>query len=356
MRVPATFLAACLLWAPARAGEPPSKVRGLFGFSLRSAPFKGLSPAEAARTLSGWGVNLVFVGRRNKALSAAFRALGIRQAVEVGCFHGEGHWKVHPESRPIRSDGKPLEKVRWYAGVCPSQDWLRERIIRKTAALAADPDVAGAWLDFIRYPVHWEVRKPALPDTCYCPVCLEKFRKETGVPLPPKLEGAAAARWIKKKSAAEWIAWRADNIAGFVGEVRRAVKKKRPDFILGLFLVPWGPQEYGDGAVRVAGQDARKLAEQVDVFSPMAYHSLSGRPVRWVTDVLERTAEVTGKPVWPIVLAGDGGRNVPHKELREAVRRASADPSGGVIVFPQRALASPEHRAGLPTLWTQPKR
>ena len=29
------------------------------------------------------------------------------------------------------ADGQPLFKVRWYAGVCPNQPWLRRKKLRE---------------------------------------------------------------------------------------------------------------------------------------------------------------------------------------------------------------------------------
>ncbi|MFH1723950.1 MAG: hypothetical protein ABII00_04925 [Elusimicrobiota bacterium] len=359
--VSGTGVAADRVPSAERGPERPVKMRGFYGFNPKEAPFAGMAPERIADALSGWGVDFVVGGSRDKAVAAALQDRGIRIFAVLDCFQGESHWKSRPESRPIRADGKPLSKVRWYAGVCPSQSWLRRRILREAAALARKPELAGVWLDFIRYPVHWEVRAPDLPETCFCPVCLDKFQREAGIRLPGRLDGPAAkARWILLRHARAWTDWRADNIAGFVGQVRRAIRRERPGFRLGLFVLPWGPEEFSGAMTRVAGQDIEKLAAEADILSPMAYHTLVGRPVQWVHEVARRLADAGGKPVWPIVLAGEGKDAIPHEELRRAVRFALQEPSQGVLVFPQRVLALPEHRAGLPRLFPtadgQPKR
>ncbi len=103
--------------------------------------------------------------------------------VKAGTIYGsasipvERLWRSHPESRPIMSDGQPLFKDRWYAGVCPNRPWLRRKKLREIERMLKSGHYDVINLDFIRYPVHWEVPEPRIPDTCYCSVCLIESRK-----------------------------------------------------------------------------------------------------------------------------------------------------------------------------------
>src|SRR5205085_2201760 len=81
------------------------------------------------------------------------------------------------------------------------------------------------------------------------------------------------------------LARKCARIAAFTREARRVLKAARPQAVLGIFAVPWRDEEHG-GAVRaVVGQDFRLLARDVDVFSPMTYHRMVGRPVAWAGEV-----------------------------------------------------------------------
>ena len=72
--------------------------------------------------------------------------------------------------------GKKIDKVEWYAGVCPNQSWLREQKLNAIKELISKYDIDGIWLDFIRYPCHWEVINPKLEQTCFCPICQSLFQ------------------------------------------------------------------------------------------------------------------------------------------------------------------------------------
>jgi len=337
------------LWA----GRSPEKVHALYGFDAAKPPFSEMDAQVLAETLAKWRVNTVFGSYRSADEAKALRAAGIRRMGVIGCFQGERHWKKHPESRPVTADGRRLRKVRWYAGVCPSQRWRRQEILAQAKKLARNPYFEGVWLDFIRYPVHWEVPEPELHDTCFCPVCLRKFQKETGLLIPSDITHAAGkARWILREHRTSWVDWKTSNIADFVGEVRRTVRAERPAFLVGAFVLPWGPGDHGGALTHIAGQSLEKLGVRTDVLSPMVYHSLIGEPLEWIPQAVHRTALLSRGRVWPIVLAGQGPDDMMSRgQLRKAVRSALEDPADGVLVFPQRVLAQPHHRKKLHRLF-----
>ncbi len=310
------------------------QLRGLYGFNPSAEIFRGLSPSEVAARLSRWGVNAVFLKSESPALRKALRAAEIKIFRTLTCFAGEDHWKTHPESRPINAAGLPIKKIKWYAGVCPNQGWLRARLLEKISRLAADgPD--GIWLDFIRYPAHWEVLEPALEETCFCPVCLAGFENRSGLKLPAGTT-ADKARWILKNHASAWAGFKARTITEFVAEassaVRAATAKTGREVTLGLFAVPWTAQER-DGAVRRAlGQDFEALSPHVDVFSPMLYHQLIGREASWMTEVVAYFRSVSAKPVWPILYSGDRARPLSAAELERSLDIVGAKADGVLLL------------------------
>lgn len=258
-------------------------------------------------------------------------AEGIKIFVDIVCFQGEHYWKTNPECRPVNSDGQPIQKIKWYAGVCPSQLWLREQIIIKSKKFAKQAGIKGIWLDFIRYPVHWEVSNPQKEQSCFCSVCLNRFQKETNLTIPANLKSIKEkANWILKEHKSDWIQWKCQNIAQFVKGVRAAVKSVNPECILGIFSVPWHDDE---GAQEIVGQNYSLLAESVDIFSPMLYYSLNKRNPEWIQEFVTYTIQKTRRPVWPILYAGDSYHPVSVDELQKAMQLSNQSGGQGILVI-----------------------
>ena len=311
--------------------QHPPAVRGVYGYRPDLGPFRDRTPEEAARLLDTWKVNTVFATSLEAGYAERLARAGIAVYLDVVCFQGESHWRAHPESRPVDAEGRPIVKEGWYAGVCPSQGWLREQIVRKARRYARMEGVRGVWLDFIRYPVHWEVPKPRIREYCFCPACLGRFRVETGIEIPPSrgTTGEKAA-WILENHREAWVSWKCANVAGLVREVRQAVKAANPDCLLGLFTVPWRP---GEGGRAVAGQDYALLARWADVFSPMVYHPLVGRPPAWAAEIIAWAGKTTGRPIWPILFAGDREHPVTTEEMRQTMALAGKSGAEGILLL-----------------------
>lgn len=267
-------------------------VIGVYPSYPPAGPIKGKPPDEQAAYLRSLGVNMAGGIFKDRAVPEALRKAGIRTFGLVVLFQGKEHWKSHPESRPIMADGKPLFQDRWYAGVCPNQEWLRRQKLAEIEGMLRSGWYDVINLDFIRYPVHWEVPAPKIPDTCYCPVCLRKFKADTGVARPAD-------------DPARWRRWRADQITAFCRDVKSLRDRIRPATLISLAAVPWQPQDYDNAIYNIIGQDFRSLASVIDVFQPMSYHALNSRPVEWIGEVNGYLARETGKPVWPFVIFDD---------------------------------------------------
>jgi len=123
---------------------------------------------------------------------------------------------------------------------------------------------------------------------------------------------------------------------------KAVLKHLRPDAILGLFGVPWRPADHDGAILKIVGQDYNALGEHVDVFSPMVYHMMCGRPLSWIGEVVEEVHNVveevhnlTGKPVWPIIQSVDQpSAPLSAEEYGQALDIALSGPaSEGVLVF-----------------------
>ena len=309
------------------------KVKALYGFSSDLAPFVGKSCLEQAQLLASWGCTAVFGGYQDSRFVTAVHGAGMKIYAEFGCFVGADWWRDVPASRPIMSDGQRLAAEDSYYGVTPAIPQVREALLARLEDFLTAHEIDGVWLDFIRWPCHWESSAPELPLTSFDPITLARFVEDMGIKLP---EGGvtARARFLLEDCREAWSRWRCDQITSWVAEARQILERTRPGATLGLFGVPWRRADFGGAILDVIGQDYRALSETVDVFSPMVYHAYCGRPTGWIGEVTAEVRQITGKPVWPIIQSVDEPRSVSAEEYGRALDIALERPeSGGVLVF-----------------------
>ncbi|NOZ56915.1 MAG: hypothetical protein GXO73_09050 [Calditrichaeota bacterium] len=313
-------------------------VKALYGFDPSLPLFQGLTGDQIAQKLVDWGVNAVFGGYRDSALVEALHARGIKVYAEIGFFVGEKLWEKYPQSRPIKADGLPLEKIEWYAGVTPTISEVQEDRLNALRELLKSTRVDGVWLDFIRWPAKWERPDPILPKTSFDPVTLKQFEEKTGVAIPESLTSVPEiANWILTKHEPEWTRFRCEVIADVVARARAICDEAGRPVTLGLFEVPWTADDFGGALLKTVGQDPKRLGEFVDVFSPMVYHGMCGQPVDWIARVTTWVHETSGKPVWPIVQSLDKPEKMSAEEFARTLETAlKAKGSSGVIIFTLR--------------------
>ncbi len=315
--------------APSRI--PP--VVALYGFNRNSDWFCGKSDAEILDILNSWKVNAVFGVHEDPALAGVLRQGGIKIFAEFGVFAGEQYWDRIPASRPVTSEGVLLEKEQWYAGVNPSNEQVRKEKLADFREMLETSSLDGIWLDFIRWPCHWEVRDPRLEATSFDRDTLDKFSKDTGIELDSVDDPVLAARLLQDRYREEWYRWRCDQITSWVAESREIIDSCSPGTKLCLFGVPW-IRDYDNAIISVIGQDYEALGKQVDIFSPMAYHLMCGRPASWVGDVTGKIGKITGKDILPIIQTVDTPGSLAPADLGDAVESALNSPgSMGVILY-----------------------
>jgi hypothetical protein len=296
-------------------------VKGIYGIPS----VESLNPVNYEDHLREAGINGVFLPP-DEASVRWFKSRGYRIYVSVNAFGGKRAWKEFPDSRPVKADGSFLGSevgYKGYGGVCPTHEgWREARLHHIKHLLKQLEGIDGVWLDFIRYPGRWEMPRPKIPDTCYCPRCLAKFERESDVSLPPGLDTGGCAAWIKSHCAYKWMEWKKEQIASFVSEVREIVEEtsENAPIKLGLFLVPWTKGERKNAICYLLGQDPFQLSSMVDVISPMVYHRMCGRSPHWVGYVTGYYKETAGCEVWPIVESAwgkeHGGKGLEGKKVR----------------------------------------
>jgi len=311
-----------------------AKPKSLYGFSPKLAPFVGKTPAEQVAVLQSWGNTVVFGGYQNPAFVDAVHEAGLKIYAEYGCFVGENWWTKVPDSRPITDEGEPLEADDWYHGVNPTTPQVRQERLEGLEKLVTQHAIDGVWLDFIRWPCHWKSPDPPLPRTSFDPYTLALFSRNKGIDLPTG-DAVTVARTVLDHFEDEWTSWRCEQITSWAAEAKAVLKRLRPDAILGLFGVPWRLADHDGAILKIVGQDYRALGEHVDVFSPMVYHLICGRPPSWIGEVIEEVHNLTSKPVWPIIQSVDQPlAHLSAEEYGHALDVALRNPaSEGVLVF-----------------------
>lgn len=319
-------------------GDSDSPVIALYGFSREDPRFKDKSEEEILGILRDWKINAVFGAYKDPKLATVLRNGDIRLYAEFGVFVGEHFWTDFPGSRPLTSEGSLLEKIDWYAGVNPSCEQVRQERLQSFTKILETYPLDGIWLDFIRWPGRWENPDPQLLSTSFDGPTLQKFSRDMGVELDTELSPGESAQVIGTRYREEWVDWRCRQVTGWVAEARAILNKEFPDIQLGLFGVPW-VNDFDNAIVNYFGQDYEALGEYVDVFSPMVYHHMCGRPVGWISEVSDWVNKTSGKDVLPIIQTVDEPGELSADEFGEAVRAAVSHPgSKGVILFNLRGL------------------
>jgi len=287
--------------------------------------------------LNDLGVDGVWVSHSliSDELIRRCREEGAKVYAEMGIMSGASpaDYRAHPEVQPIGTNGRPLPEVPGYtAFACPLARWWRERRLAQTERLLGEHELDGLWLDFIRYPGRWERSQPTLDQGCFCDESLTQFEEFADLTIPGHATAQRAA-WILDEALDPWAAWKCSVVAEFVGQIKALMQEVKPQVVLGMFSVPWGPEDFDNAIQRVIGQDFARLAQHIDVFSPMLYHTMCGRPVEWIAEHTRYLAQVTTKPVIPIVQAIDEPTLMPRGEFRRALWQGLAEPSAGMMMF-----------------------
>jgi len=295
------------------------------------------------------GVNTVFVSPE-LAAKRDFRALARKNGVSVflilPVFFNPEEIKKDPGLCALTDRGEKA-KDDWVEFVCPTrQDYLRRRV-EWVQSLVRDIDPDGISLDFIRYFVFWEMIYPertaaSIANSCFDRSCLEQFRKDAGISLPPEITRTAdAARWIMAAHGAEWTAWKCGIIVKAVRSIVSAAKAVKPELVVNLHSVPWRKTDFGGAIKVIAGQDLSLLGPAVDMVSPMCYWHMLKRQPSWIREVVADVHSQTGGPVVPSIQVGNAYIRdaLSTEEFKQALEEALRPPSGGVVFWSWDALA-----------------
>jgi len=187
-------------------------------------------------------------------------------------------------------------------GGCPLEPQAKAKLYQRIKkVLVFKP--TEIWLDHFRFDGHWEAIKgkriPGIHQECQR--CRGQDRVKT------------------------------------LADIAREVKKGIPKNVgLGYFAVPFRDVEVPE-LVSGLGQDHRRLAEFFDLVSPMLYHRMIGKPIKYIHDYVVWLKNKTQKPTLPIIQVKDMPDELPDKlseeEIVSAFKEAAKAPSVGVAFF-----------------------
>jgi hypothetical protein len=320
------------------AGEAPKvEIRGIYG----GVPTQIL---QRGQSLADYGINAVWIGSGGltRESIALLKQQGAKVFAEFNTMHEAGYLKDHPDAAPVGPDGRPSPPPDGWQGVCPTHPGYRQARMAAFRKALVDFDIDGIWLDYHHAHASWEQAQPNLPDTCFCPRCLEQFEHESGLDLPEQ-PTPELARLLLGPHRDRWVAWRCGVFTDWVRQFRSIRDEVRPAALLGTFHCPWSDQDF-DGALRdKLAIDLDAQARHLDVLSPMPYHARFGhagdpawisRQVSW----LGRHLGLDGKPgerprIWPIVQLSEWGEPVPNRQVPDVIDHGTRPPATGVMVF-----------------------
>ncbi len=245
------------------------------------------------------------------------------------------------------------EEGSWLNFACPNNKTVRQKTIEKVKAAVKliQPDVLS--IDFIRFYIFWEAVLPSTPaaklqNSCFCPVCMEKFQTDTKVKIPHEIKDAQLrADWISKHVLAKFTAWKCTVIAGMVDEIVAAGRQEKPDLLFNLHAIPWRTKDFNQGIRRIVGQDFVLLGKKVDYLSPMCYSSMTGNTPAWVATVIKqiyRTAHVRILPSIQVKKEYSWEKEYSPAQFEKALRAALKKPSQGVVFYDLASLLKDTQR------------
>ena len=299
----------------------------------------GVSSLAHAAQFQAAGVNAAWFHGFDASAFAVCDAYDLAACVEFPTFRAD--FARHPELVPIGVDGRPIRYGELVQGVCLSnQDFLAEIELNLVQGIERFKP-RGIWFDYLTYAGWFESAQPDLQDSCFCRSCVADFCQATGVDEDRPSQ-------IVSRYSGIWQQYKCDKIAGFALHYAHLVREKHPECLIGIYMCPWQPDEYGGALGRIFAQDYDLLAPAIDVFTPLIYVQKSGRPHQWGREFLEAStrfvpmgrqvqlildyldfpyslehAARSAMPSWGIQMYGGGGI-FEHRE-QIAVFRQAAD-------------------------------
>jgi hypothetical protein len=332
---------------------PPGRIVGAFVFpDFWTSSFDA---RESLASLRGYGVTAIMTESDDCDPAAIDQThdAGLRFYAGIACFsdHASNFSLLNerPELWPILEDGSRRQQLEWYVGMTPTDRRRQEDVLANIGAVARAHPIDGLFLDFVRWPLHWEIElrpgRPRALDSSFDATSLARFEAAAGVaPAPGLGVTAEKAAWIRRQRLRQWVDFKCKVVTDFVGEARSVLKRVRPDAELGIYVVP----EVNGLAEPLTGQRVADLAPLVDWVAPMLYHNILLQPPSWIGSALADIVKLAGSKVLPVVqadsdrdpaLAADWGPPMADADWSAVLTEVAAQRGvAGLVVFPGTVL------------------
>lgn len=279
----------------------------------------GADSLERAGILKDFGVNAVWFHGFDKNAFSICEANDLAACVEFQTFRAD--FEKNPELIPVGIDGKPIRHGNLVQGVCLSNKAFLEETESRLLAGIRQFRPRGIWLDYLTYAGWFETPNPDLQESCFCRLCLDDFCETSGIEVDNPV-------MIINQFPEEWTKHKCDKVASYALRYSELIHKAQPDCIIGAYMCPWMPKEYDGALSRIFAQDYDKLADSIDVFTPLIYAAKSGRANGWGKEFLEGSGSFIpdGKKVQLIL---------DYQDFPESLEMAalSDKPSWGVQIY-----------------------
>ncbi|MYD09922.1 MAG: hypothetical protein F4X02_07740 [Chloroflexi bacterium] len=275
------------------------------GAYLPSQIWRSWTPAEAEIELArykGYGINAIFAeaDHYRRDIIAIAQNHGLRFYGGMACFNNSDALAQNPNLHPVGRDGRRRPKMNWYVGITPTCQAYAQARLNTLTEMARSYQLDGVWLDFIRWPLHWErelrADTPTPLEASFDEHTLSRFVEYAAVDIPTGTT-SQKADWILSERKAEWIDFKCAIITDFVARAKAIVDTHLPGKPLGLDIVPARPPQ----RERLLGQRLRDLSAYADCFSPMLYHHALGFSTEWMSERLDDMAAQSDRPLIPFV-------------------------------------------------------
>ncbi len=295
---------------------------------------ENLKPDEQKRRFEDFrkaGIDAVLFSSFNADVLARAKAMGLEtHAWTWALCRGDKELREkHPDwydvSRLGASTSDKPPYVDYYHFLCPSHEEVRDHLAGIVSKLGDTANLDGIHLDYIRYPdvilpiALWKkynlIQNEELPqfDFCYCEVCRNAFKKQTGED-PLKLTDAPAN--------AAWRQYRYDSVTRLVNHLVEVAHGKHKQITAAVFPTP---------------TIARKLVRQdwvkwnLDAVLPMTYNSFYNEKPDWIEQAVREG--VTALPANRPLYAGLYLPDLKGRDFDRAVKFAMAGGAKGVSLF-----------------------
>jgi len=236
----------------------------------------------------------------------------------------------------------------WVKFVCPSREAYWKNRINYIKNLIEEVNPDGLSIDFIRHFVFWEMVYPdrdpdSITSTCFCPYCLKKFERSTGIQIPNTLKSTSEmSSWIKTNYLDEWTDWKCQLITDMVRNITQEAKKVKSDLRFNIHVVPWRKRDFKNAIQNVVGQKISDLSKYTNLISPMTYAHMVKQTPNWVHSVVQDMDRQANCKVVPSIQVEKAylDDTLSVSEFRKTLSNALKPPSEGVIFWSWKALSS----------------